>query len=106
MLKVTDAAAEKAKEILKADDKEGWGLKIFVHGSSCCGPTYGLDINENASEGDETIERNGLKLFIDKETSESLDNKEIDFVKTDQGEGFVINSSEPPSCDTGCSTCE
>ena len=106
MLKISDTAAEKAKEILKAEGKEGWGLRVFVHGSGCCGPNYGMDINEKASEGDETVEKNGLKVFVDKEASSSLSNKEIDYVKNAQGEGFIINSDEPPpSCGSGCKSC-
>jgi len=106
VLEITDVAAEKAKDLLKAEGKEGWGLRIFIHGAGCCGPSFGLDINETASEGDETVEKNGLKVFVDKDASESLSNKEIDYVKTPQGEGFVVNSNEPPSsCGSGCSSC-
>lgn len=108
MLKISDIAAEKAKEILKAEGKEGWGLRIFIHGSSCCGPSYGMDLDEKASAHDETIEKNGLKVFVDKDASESLSSKEIDYIKTEQGEGFVINGNEPPSassCGSGCSSC-
>jgi Fe-S cluster assembly iron-binding protein IscA len=67
-----------------------------------------MDIDENASDGDETIEKNGLRVFVDKEASSSLSSKEIDYIKNDQGEGFVINSEEPPSgssCGSGCSSC-
>lgn len=116
MLKISDSAAEKAKEILKAEGKEGWGLRIFVQGSSCCGPSYGMDIDENAAAGDETVEKNGLKVFVNKETSASLSDKEIDYVSNDRGEGFVINGGEAPSCGSGggaasscgsgCSSCD
>lgn len=105
MLKVSDTAKEKAKEILKVEGKEGWGLRISIHGAGCCGPSYGLDIDEKASEGDETVEKDGLKLFIDKEAFSSLSDKEIDYIKTEQGEGFIINNNEPPSCSSGCSSC-
>lgn len=115
MLKISDSAAEKAKEILKAEGKEGWGLRIFVQGSSCCGPSYGMDIDEKAAAGDETVEKNGLKVFVNKETSASLADKEIDYVSNDRGEGFVINGGEAPSCGSGgaasscgsgCSSCD
>ena len=107
MLKVSDKAAEKAKEILKAEGKEGWGLRVFVHGSGCCGPSYGMDIDENPAEGDETVETNGLKVFVDKDASATLSDKEIDYIKNEQGEGFVINGGkEAPSCGSGCSGCE
>jgi len=106
VLKISESAAEKAKEILKAEGKEGWGLRVFIHGSGCCGPSYGMDIDEKATEGDETVEHNGLKVFMDKEASVSLSGKEIDYVKTPQGEGFVVNSGEAaPSCGSGCSSC-
>lgn len=105
MLKVSDNAATKAKEILKAEGKEGWGLRVFIHGSGCCGPSYGLDLDEKAAAGDETVEKDGLRLFMDKETFSSLSDKEIDYIKTPEGEGFVINGSEPPSCSSGCSSC-
>ena len=65
-------------------------------------------LDEKASEGDETIEKNGLKVFVDQEASKSLSSKEIDFIKNEQGEGFVINGNEPPSgssCGSGCSSC-
>jgi iron-sulfur cluster assembly accessory protein len=106
MFKVTETAADMAKAILKKEGKEDWGLRIFVHGSGCCGPSYGLDINEKAAEGDETIEDNGLRIFVDKEAVSGLSNKEIDYIKTNEGEGFVINSTEASSCkDSGCSSC-
>ena len=107
MLKVSDTAAEKAKEILKSEGKEGWGLRVFIHGAGCCGPSYGMDIDENANEGDETVEKNGLKVFVARDAYESLSNKEIDYIKTEQGEGFVINGGEAPSCGSGsgCSSC-
>ncbi|MDA8083731.1 MAG: iron-sulfur cluster assembly accessory protein [Nitrospiraceae bacterium] len=114
MLKISDSAAEKAKEILKAEGKEGWGLRIFVQGGGCCGPSYGMDIDEKAATDDDTVENNGLKVFMNKEASASLADKEIDYVSTDRGEGFVINGGAAPSCGSGgasscgsgCSSCE
>lgn len=117
MLKISDGAAEKAKEILKSEGKEGWGLRIFLQGSSCCGPSYGMDIDEKAAADDDTVEKNGLKVFVNKEASASLADKEIDYATNDRGEGFVINGGEAPSCGSaagggeasscgsGCSSC-
>jgi iron-sulfur cluster assembly accessory protein len=107
VLQISDIAAEKAKEILKAEGKEGWGLRIFIHGSGCCGPSYGMDIDEKAADTDQTVEKNGLKVFCDSEAFASLSDKEIDFIKTEQGEGFVINNpNQASSCGSGCSGCE
>jgi iron-sulfur cluster assembly accessory protein len=106
MFTISVEAAAKAHEVLKAEGKEGWGLRIFLHGEGCCGPSYGLDIDEKASEDDEIIEENGLRVFVNKDISKDLDNKQFDFVKTQEGEGFVINSKEPlPECGPGCTSC-
>ena len=102
MFTVTEVAAEKAKEVLEAEGKTGWGLRIFVAGGSCCGPAYGMDLDENAKEGDEVVELNGLKVFADKDTFEKLNGMEVDFVDNGQQQGFVIKGgpdSGPPSCD-------
>jgi Fe-S cluster assembly iron-binding protein IscA len=67
-----------------------------------------MDLDEKASAGDETIEKDGLKVFVDKEATESLSSKEIDYIKNEQGEGFVINGGEQSSgssCSSGCSSC-
>lgn len=107
MVKISDSAAEKAKEILKSEGKEGWGLRVFVHGSGCCGPSFGMDINENPSEGDQTVEKNGLKVFVEEQAFANLSGKEIDYVRSPEGEGFVITGGPAaPSCGSGCSGCE
>lgn len=104
MLRVSDIAVEKAKEILAAEGKEGWGLRIYMADGGCCGPSYGMDIDEKASEGDEIVERNGLKVFMDKVTSQNLSGMEIDFVDTSEATGFVITGDKPSSsCGSGCS---
>jgi iron-sulfur cluster insertion protein len=105
VLTISDTAAEKAKEILKAEGKEGWGLRVFIHGSGCCGPSYGMDIDEKASDNDETVEKNGLKVFVDKDASASLSDKQIDYVSTPRGEGFIVSGGEAPSCGSGSSSC-
>ena len=111
MFTVTDAAAEKAKEILEAEGKAGWGLRIFVAGSSCCGPSYGMDLDENAKDGDETVEQAGLKVFADKDAFEKLKGMQVDFVVDGEQQGFVIKDPNPPapgaapSCGSGgCGT--
>ena len=84
MVKISDEAAVKSKEILEKEGKAGWGFRFFTSGSSCCGPSYGIDIVENAVDGDETMEKDGVKFFIDAATLDSLKGMTIHFV--DEGE--------------------
>ncbi len=32
MITITDVAADKAKELLAQEGKEGWGLRLYVYG--------------------------------------------------------------------------
>lgn len=105
MVSISDAAVEKAKEVLEAEGKTEWGIKLFCQGSSCCGPSFGMDIQENAAEGEQTIERDGLKLFADDFTVKSMQGLMVDFVDDGQHQGFVVRAVEqgggPCSCSSG-----
>jgi iron-sulfur cluster assembly accessory protein len=102
---ISEPAAEKAKEILTANGKTDWGLRIFIAGESCCGPAYGMDLSEKPADGDETIEKNGLKVFIDKNASSKLDGMTIDFISEGERQGFTITGGKPSSCSSGCKSC-
>ena len=98
MFIITDTAADKATEMLTAEGKAGWGMRITVEGSGCCGPSYGMDIDENPAEGDEVIEKNGLRVFADKDTHVKLSGMIMDFIDDGQRQGFVIKAEGPSSC--------
>lgn len=111
MLTISSEALEKAKKILEVEGKSDWGLRVFMAGSSCCGPSFGMDINEKPSKGDDVIEKDGLKLFVEKSAHEKMDGMEIHFVDDGEQSGFVIRntkpSAAPSSCNpsSGCSSC-
>jgi iron-sulfur cluster assembly accessory protein len=104
VLTITDKAAEKAMAILAIEGKSKWGIKIYNAGESCCGPSYGLDLQEEQLPGDEVIEKNGLKVFVDKKVSETLSGMQLDYYIDEEREGFIFTGSIP-SCGSGCSSC-
>jgi len=101
---ITDKAAEKAKAILADEGKANWGIRIYVAGESCCGPSFGLNLQEVQMPEDEIVEKNGVKIFIDKETAKSLDGRELDFYTGEEGEGFIFTGGVS-SCGTGGGSC-
>jgi iron-sulfur cluster assembly accessory protein len=107
VLTVTDKAAEKAVEILDRENKKGWGIRIFIAGSGCCGPQYGLNLQEAQMPNDDVIEKNGLKIYIDKELGKEMSGMQLDYYKDDTVEGFVFTGSPPSSasCGSSCSSC-
>ncbi len=106
MLTITEKAAEKAIEILAAEGKGTWGLRIYNAGGGCCGPSYGLDIDESPMANDEVIEKNGLKVFVDKNTLSALSGMQLDYYDDGEREGFILSGGNPSSsCSSGCSSC-
>lgn len=105
MLTITDKAADKAKGILTIEGKEGWGLRIYTAGESCCGPSYGLDIEETPASEDEVIEKDGLKVFLDRQSLEALSGMQLDYYEDAERAGFILTGGAAPSCGSGCSSC-
>ncbi|MDA8214177.1 MAG: iron-sulfur cluster assembly accessory protein [Nitrospiraceae bacterium] len=108
MVTITDKAAEKAIAILAAEGKDTWGLRIYSSGGGCCGPSYGLDIDEKPTADDEVLEKNGLRVFVDKNTLSNLKGMQLDYYDDGEKEGFVLSGGAAPSdsaCSSGCSSC-
>ncbi|MBI5740014.1 MAG: iron-sulfur cluster assembly accessory protein [Nitrospirae bacterium] len=101
MIEITDIAVEKAKEILVEEGKSGWGLRFYTAGSSCCGPSYGIDIVEQPTGDDQIIEKNGLRVFVDSATYEKLEGMKFDYVQEGEREGFVMTGGQASSCGGG-----
>jgi len=99
---ITDKAAEKATSILAAEGKSNWGIKIFIAGEGCCGPSYGLNIQEGQMPNDEVIENNGLRVYVDKQLLETLAGMQLDYYADEEREGFIFTGSSP-SCGPDCS---
>ena len=58
-----------------------------------------MDVAKAAQAGDTTIERDGLKVFLEDRASQMLDSTVIDF---SEGQGFVLSGMQQSS---SCGTC-
>jgi iron-sulfur cluster assembly accessory protein len=106
MINVTTLAAEKIQELLTEENKAEAGLRVFVQGGGCSGFQYGLMIEEGegATEADQTIESNGVRLFVDPISVRYLKGAEVDFVDNLAGGGFTIrNPNAKSTCGCGSS---
>jgi iron-sulfur cluster assembly accessory protein len=104
---ITEKAAEKAKMFMAEEGKQGWGMRIFQAGESCCGPSFGLDIDENPAAEDDVFEKDGLRVFVDKKCSSGLADMQLDYHEDGEQSGFVLNGGKESSCGSGsdCSAC-
>lgn len=98
-VRLTEAAAARMREILA--DKPG-GVRLGVKGGGCAGFSYVLDMAEAPAPGDEVIEDQGVRLFLDAPSLLYLIGTEIDFVREKFGARFVFgNPNQTASCGCG-----
>ena len=62
MITLTNKAAEKVRQILSSEKKEGHALRVAVKGGGCSGFTYTLDLSDSFTETDQIFED---KAYID-----------------------------------------
>ncbi|MBI5064938.1 iron-sulfur cluster insertion protein ErpA [Candidatus Woesearchaeota archaeon] len=98
---VTEKAAEKLKDILKEQKKEGYGLRIEVLPGGCSGFQYAFDFENEKKENDTVIEVSGVNFFVDNESIKMLRGARIDYVDSLQGAGFKISNPNAKST-CGC----
>ncbi len=103
MITVTDSAVKQLQELLaESSENAGKGLRIFVEAGGCAGMQYGMAI-DRAKEGDEIIEREGVRFLVDSFSGKYLAGSTVDFTDELAGAGFRIrNPNAARSC--GCGT--
>ena len=65
IIKLSDNAANKIKEIMSGAQKESIGVRIGVKAGGCAGMSYIMEYAKNLNPNDEVIEDKGVKVFID-----------------------------------------
>jgi iron-sulfur cluster assembly protein len=99
---VTEAAANKANELLKKANKENAALRVYVKSGGCSGYSYGMAIDDRTLEGDQLFEDKGVRLVIDKMSWPLLKGSRVDYVENMMGGGFnVVNPNATSSCGCG-----
>ena len=99
-LTVTDtAAAEVRKFITDQGVGETAGLRIRVVPGGCSGFQYSLNIEEGTEPGDEVLETNGVRVFVDSLSKRYLEGVELDFMSSVMGSGFTFKN---PNATGGC----
>ena len=103
MVTLSDRAAVEVKGLLGKQEKPDAMLRVFVAGGGCSGYSYGMSLEEEASEGDQTFNLSGVKVIIDPRSAQLMGGAEIDYVDSMMGGGFKIeNPNAASSC--GCGT--
>ncbi len=102
-ISLTKKAAEKFKEILKEEGKEGWGLRFGDKAGGCSGFEYVLDYSEKPRSDDKVFPSSyGVDLHVSEKAVDRLMGCEIDYIDGLNGSGFKIsNPNAKGSCGCG-----
>jgi iron-sulfur cluster assembly protein len=103
MIKVTDSAKIKIKELLAKENKPVESLlRVTVEGGGCSGLLYKLDFVENLQEDDLLIEHNEVRLAVPKKNLLYLAGTELDYSDGLNGRGFRFhNPNATRTCGCG-----
>ena len=102
VMSLTDAAADRVKEIIANSDKPVAGLRVGVRNGGCAGMSYTMEFAENVTPLDEIVEDKGVKVLIDPKAVLFLLGAEMDFKADRLGSSFTFrNPNETSSCGCG-----
>jgi iron-sulfur cluster assembly protein len=99
MITLTPDAVSAARTILETAKTPADGLRILIEAGGCSGFTYKMDLETATREGDNVVEADGVKFFIDELSLGFVKGMQVDFVSSLEKSGFVF---ENPNATTQC----
>lgn len=100
----TENACAKVRELIAEEGNPELKLRVFVTGGGCSGFKYGFTFEEETSEDDTPIEKNGVTFLVDPMSYQYLIGAEIDYKEDFEGAQFVIrNPNAVTTCGCGSS---
>jgi iron-sulfur cluster assembly protein len=101
-MKLTEAAAERVRQIMAKAERPVAGLRIGVKNGGCAGMEYTMEWAEDQKPFDEVVEDKGVKVLIDPKAVMFLLGTEMDFQATSLKSGFVFNNpNQTGACGCG-----
>lgn len=94
MIEVTRAAKDKFLEIVRAEGREGQGLRLIVSGGGTPRPEFALNFvaADQVNEEDQVVDVGEFKVFADPQSAKFLDGASIDYVDTLTESGFKVDA--------------
>ena len=101
VMTLTEAAAERVREIMNRSERPVVGLRIGVKNGGCAGMEYTMEWADRQEKLDEVIEDKGVRVFIDPKAVLFLLGTEMDYRVEKLKSGFVFNNPNQTSA-CGC----
>ena len=102
IIKLSDSAAERIKQIMSSDKNNSIGVRVGVKSGGCAGMSYVMEYAKSSNSKDEVIEDKGVKVLIDPSAVMYLLGTEMDYKKEELSSTFVFkNPNETERCGCG-----
>lgn len=99
---LTDAAAERVRELVAASGRPVAGLRVGIKNGGCAGQEYTFAFADSIDPLDEVVEDKGATLLIEPKAVLFLIGTEIDFETTKLAAKFTFrNPNETDACGCG-----
>jgi iron-sulfur cluster assembly protein len=99
---LTEAAAERVREILAKADKPHAGLRVGVKNGGCAGQEYILEYAAEQGPLDEVVEDKGVRILVEPASVLFLLGSQIDYESSKLSSKFVFrNPNETDACGCG-----
>ena len=102
VITLTDAAAERVRDIVARSEKPIVGVRVGVRNGGCAGMAYTVDIAETANAGDDIVEDKGATVLIDPKAVLFLLGTRMDYRTDKFASQFVFeNPNQTSACGCG-----
>lgn len=102
MITLTNKAVNQVQKVISEQAQAFAGVRVAVVGGGCSGFQYAMNLERQGRDGDDVLEINGFKVFVDPQSMLYLDGTQIDYVETTQAAGFQFkNPNVSGSCGCG-----
>ena len=99
---LSDAAADRVKQIMAKSENDMLGIRIGVTNGGCAGMSYTMEYAETRNPLDEMVEDKGVTILIDPAALLFLLGTEMDYKVEKLSSGFVFNNpNETSACGCG-----
>lgn len=101
VMTLTDAAAERVRELMENSGGAVSGLRVGVKNGGCAGMAYTMDKVEDVNPADEVVSDKGVTVYVDPKAVLFLLGTQMDYEVTKLKSGFVFNNPNQTSA-CGC----
>jgi iron-sulfur cluster assembly protein len=102
IMTLTDAAAERIREIMADSEQPVSGVRVGVRNAGCAGMAYTLDYVDEPVAGDDHVADKGLDVYIEPKATLFLLGTVMDYEESILSSGFTFtNPNQTGACGCG-----